>query len=141
MATVTTSRPFVHIFCLLCNYRCMKRHTDHLIGRGSLAQHFEQGRLARQDYPRSAFGLHDSGRRDALALLAASNEGRIIELLPMRFGRMLARPFAFYRDAATLIAYDLARTLRFGVAVQLCGMRICPTLVCLQAPSGACCFD
>ena len=39
----------------------------------------------------------------------------------MRFGRMLASPFAPYRGAATLMAHDLARTLRFGVAVQLCG--------------------
>ena len=39
----------------------------------------------------------------------------------MRFGRMLARPFAFYRGAAALMAHDLARTPRCGVAVQLCG--------------------
>ena len=99
----------------------MKRNTDHLIGRGSLAQRFEQGRLARQHCPRSALGLHISGGRDGLALLAASNDGRIAELLPTRFGRMLASPFAFYRGAATLMAHDLAQTPRCGVTLQLCG--------------------
>ena len=99
----------------------MKRNTDHLIGRGSLAQRFEQGRLARRDCPRSTLGLHDSGGRDALELLAASNVGRIAELLPTRFGRMLASPFAFYRGAAMLMAHDLAQTPRCGVTVQLCG--------------------
>jgi hypothetical protein len=99
----------------------MKRNTDHLIGRGCLAQRFEQGRLARQDCPRSVLGLHDSGGRDGLALLAASNAGRIAELLPTRFGRMLASPFAFYRGAAMLMAHDLAKTPRCAVSVQLCG--------------------
>ena len=99
----------------------MKRNTDHLIGRGSLRQRFEQGRLARQDCPRSTLGLQMSGGRDPLALLAASNEGRIAELLPTRFGRMLASPFAFYRGAAPLMAHDLAQTARCGVTVQLCG--------------------
>lgn len=99
----------------------MKRNTDHLIGRGSLAQRFEQGRLARQHCPRSALGLHISGGRDGLALLAASNDGRIAELLPTRFGRMLASPFAFYRGAATLMAHDLAQTPHCGVTLQLCG--------------------
>ncbi len=99
----------------------MKRNTDHLIGRGSLAQRFEQGRLARQSCPRSALGLHQNNGRDALALLAASNEGRVAELLPTRFGRMLASPFAFYRGAAMLMAHDLAQTPRCAVEVQLCG--------------------
>ena len=99
----------------------MQRNTDHLIGRGSLAQRFELGRLARQNCARSALGLHESGGRDAIALLSASNKGRIAELLPTRFGRMLPSPFAFYRGAAMLMAHDLAQTSRCAVTVQLCG--------------------
>ncbi len=99
----------------------MKRNTDHLIGRGSLAQRFELGRLARESCPRSALALHESGGRDPLALLAVSNEGRIAELLPIRYGRMLESPFAFYRGAAMLMAHDLAQTPRSAVTVQLCG--------------------
>ena len=43
------------------------------------------------------------------------------ELVPIRHGRMLASPFAFFRGAAALMAADLAATPRTGLAVQLCG--------------------
>ena len=88
----------------------MKQNTDHLIGHGSLRQRFGQGLWERQCCPRPTFGLRISGWRNPLALLAASNEGRIAELLTTRFGRMLASPFAFYCGAATLMAHDLAQT-------------------------------
>ena len=70
-----------------------------------MRQFCEESRLARQDWPRSTLGLQMSGGRDALALLAASNEGRIAELLSTHFGRMLASPFVYYRGAAPLMAH------------------------------------
>lgn len=99
----------------------MKRNTDHLIGRGSLQQRFEQGRLARQNCPRSVLSLHDSKGRDPLVLLQESNKGRVAELIPTRYGRMLASPFAFYRGSAMLMAHDLALAPRCDVTLQLCG--------------------
>jgi uncharacterized protein (DUF2252 family) len=60
-------------------------------------------------------------RRDPVELLCDSNEGRIMELIPIRFGRMSASPFAFYRGAAALMAADLATTPTSGVRVQACG--------------------
>lgn len=43
------------------------------------------------------------------------------ELLPIRHGRMLASPFAFFRGAALVMAHDLASTPNTGLGVQLCG--------------------
>jgi hypothetical protein len=43
------------------------------------------------------------------------------ELLPIRYGRMLASPFAFFRGAALVMAADLATTPSTGWAVQSCG--------------------
>ena len=43
------------------------------------------------------------------------------ELLPLRYGRMSASAFAFYRGAALLMASDLAATPDSGLDVQLCG--------------------
>ncbi len=43
------------------------------------------------------------------------------ELVPIRYGRMSASPFAFYRGAAYVMASDLARTPQTGIRVQLCG--------------------
>ena len=41
--------------------------------------------------------------------------------VPLRYGRMLASPFAFYRGAAAVMAADLAPTPRSGLETQLCG--------------------
>ena len=43
------------------------------------------------------------------------------ELVPIRYGRMLASPFAFYRGAADLMAADLADSRERNRQVQLCG--------------------
>ena len=43
------------------------------------------------------------------------------ELIPIRHGRMLVSPFAFYRGAALIMAADLAATPVSGLTVQLCG--------------------
>jgi uncharacterized protein (DUF2252 family) len=46
---------------------------------------------------------------------------RVSELVPIRYGRMLVSPFAFYRGAAMIMAGDLATTPRSGLTVQCCG--------------------
>jgi len=46
---------------------------------------------------------------------------RIPELVPIRYGRMLASPFSFYRGAAAIMAMDLADTPTTGLRAQLCG--------------------
>jgi uncharacterized protein (DUF2252 family) len=46
---------------------------------------------------------------------------RVPELVPIRHGRMLVSPFAFFRGAAALMAADLAETPQSGLPVQLCG--------------------
>ncbi len=49
-------------------------------------------------------------RRDPIELLVESNKGRLPELVPIRFGRMLRLPFTRYRGSAAVIAVDLATT-------------------------------
>ena len=53
-----------------------------------------------------------------LALLEASNQGRLETLVPVRHGRMLASAFTFYRGAPAVMAYDLAHTPSSGINVQ-----------------------
>ncbi|MET0461253.1 MAG: DUF2252 domain-containing protein [Ilumatobacteraceae bacterium] len=62
-----------------------------------------------------------AGRRDAVAILEDQARSRVAELVPIRYGRMVATPFAFYRGAAAVMAADLAATPRTGLEVQLCG--------------------
>nr|WP_217922869.1 DUF2252 family protein [Miltoncostaea oceani] len=54
-------------------------------------------------------------------MLEAQAATRVPELTPIRYGRMLTSPFAFYRGAAGVMAADLAGTPVSGIRVQLCG--------------------
>ena len=54
-------------------------------------------------------------------ILERSNEDRLPELIPIRYGRMLVSPFTFLRGSASLMADDLSRTPNSGIYVQACG--------------------
>ena len=60
-------------------------------------------------------------RLDPIEILEASNKGRLPELIPVRYGRMIPSPFAFFRGAAAIMAADLAHTPATGIRVQVCG--------------------
>lgn len=60
-------------------------------------------------------------RNNPLDLIIESNRGRLRELVPLRHGRMLQSPFAFYRATALNMAADLAETPVSGLHVQACG--------------------
>jgi uncharacterized protein (DUF2252 family) len=82
-----------------------------------------RGKAAREKAPRSSHAGWDppSNRRAPVDLLEEQAVSRVPELVPVRYGRMLASPFAFYRGAAYLMAADLAATPRSGINVQVCG--------------------
>ena len=61
------------------------------------------------------------GRADPVATLIASSKGRLKNLIPIRYGRMMVSPFTFYRGAAAIMVGDLARTPATGLRVQACG--------------------
>ncbi len=85
---------------------------------------YEAGRAMRVKCPREShaeFAVNVATRDNPIDLLIQSNEGRIKELLPIRYGRMLSSPFAFFRGAAVIMADDLASTPSIGYAVQACG--------------------
>jgi uncharacterized protein (DUF2252 family) len=54
-------------------------------------------------------------------LIERTDRGRIPELVPIRHGRLLQSPFAFYRGAALNMAVDLASMPSTGIRVQCCG--------------------
>lgn len=88
------------------------------------AERYELGKALRVTSPREAhaeFSLDKAGRRDPIDVLIEQAEGRIPDLLPIRYGRMLASPFAFFRGAASIMAADLASAPCSPYAVQSCG--------------------
>jgi uncharacterized protein (DUF2252 family) len=60
-------------------------------------------------------------RKDPVKILEESNHGRIPELIPIRYGRMVRSPFTFFRGSAALMAADLDKTPSTGLYVQSCG--------------------
>jgi uncharacterized protein (DUF2252 family) len=88
----------------------------------TLTERAARGKAARAEVPRSMHAEIDfPKRRDPLALLEEQSVSRLPELVPIRYGRMLVSPFAFYRGGALIMAFDLARTPSTGIRVQLCG--------------------
>jgi uncharacterized protein (DUF2252 family) len=73
--------------------------------------------------PRShhAYWEPKADRPDPITLLEEQAAQRVPELVPIRYSRMSASPFAFYRGAAYVMASDLATTPHTGIRVQLCG--------------------
>jgi len=81
------------------------------------------GKNHRKLVPRSSHAEWTSAtnRADPIKLLQAQDKGRLQELLPIKYGRMVASPFAFYRGSAVVMASDLAPTPVSGLDVILCG--------------------
>jgi uncharacterized protein (DUF2252 family) len=86
-------------------------------------EHVALGRAARSQAPRSAHAgfVAPADRADPLALLERQATSRVPELVPIRYERMAASPFAFFRGAALVMAADLAGTPTSGLPVQACG--------------------
>src|SRR5258708_4280679 len=89
----------------------------------TFAERLAEGKLLRKRVPRSAHAhwAPAPDRPDPVAMLEASSRGRVPELVPIRYGRMLPSPFTFLRGAAGAMAFDLATTPASGVRTQLCG--------------------
>lgn len=89
----------------------------------SSAERLAAGKNLRDTVPRQAQRTwkRPTGRPNPLAILRALDRGRLSQLLPIRYGRMLRTPFTFYRGAAAVMAADLAKTPATGLRVQACG--------------------
>ncbi|MEV0645821.1 DUF2252 domain-containing protein [Phytomonospora sp. NPDC050363] len=81
------------------------------------------------------------GRPTMAEFIRASARGRIPELVPVRTGKMLASPFAFFRGAAGLMAQDLADDPTSGITAQLCGDAHAANLGLFGRPDGEIVMD
>jgi uncharacterized protein (DUF2252 family) len=97
--------------------------TSAFAARRSRIELAAMGKALRAKCPRSSHAEwkppHD--RPDPVLLIRQADEGRIAELVPVRHGRMLQSPLAFYRGTALNMAADLASTPTTGIYVQACG--------------------
>jgi Uncharacterized protein conserved in bacteria (DUF2252) len=91
--------------------------------RRSRAERRAKGKSLRDACPREAHAVWKApaGRPDPVSLVLEADKGRIVELLPLRHGRMAVSPFTLFRGSALNMAVDLATTPVTGVRVQCCG--------------------
>jgi uncharacterized protein (DUF2252 family) len=87
------------------------------------AERSARGKAARTDLPRSFHADWEpaADRPSPVDLLEEQARTRVPELVPIRYGRMLTSPFAFFRGGAYLMASDLSCVPRSGLRAQLCG--------------------
>ncbi|HZQ43328.1 MAG TPA: DUF2252 domain-containing protein [Acidobacteriaceae bacterium] len=81
------------------------------------------GRNARKQLARSAHADFKVNicPADPLAILQESMRGRVARLVPIKYQRMEASAFGFFRGAVPIMAADLACHPKTGLTTQLCG--------------------
>ncbi|MDR6475302.1 uncharacterized protein (DUF2252 family) [Burkholderia sp. OAS925] len=87
----------------------------------TIADREARGRAAREKSKRSSHRTVGELRRDPIELLKESSEGRVRNLVPLRYGRMAASPFTFFRGTALLQAHDLSKVHDTGLTMPICG--------------------
>ena len=82
-----------------------------------------RGRERRGLVPRLSHGqwAPPQDRPDPVAILEEQARTRVRDLVPIRYGRMAASPFAYFRGAAAPMAWDLAHAPTTDIRVQACG--------------------
>src|SRR5215212_1273670 len=109
----------------------------------SYQQRHERGRATRRVVPRTSHAAWTPAqdRPDPVDLLEAQAKDRLPDLLPIRYARMMASPFAFMRGAAIVMAQDLASTPKSGIQAQLCGDAHLLNFGAYASPDRALLFD
>src|SRR5215208_3454170 len=106
-------------------------------------QRHERGRATRRVVPRTSHAAWTPAqdRPDPVDLLEAQARDRLPDLLPIRYARMMASPFAFMRGSAIVMAHDLASTPKTGIRAQLCGDAHLLNFGAYASPERALLFD
>jgi uncharacterized protein (DUF2252 family) len=100
-----------------------------------------RGRALRKTVPRRAIAQLTPSSRTATEILVAQNADRLPELVPLRFARMLADPFSFYRGSAAVMAADLAASPSTGIEIMCCGDAHVSNFGLYAAPHRSIVFD
>jgi uncharacterized protein (DUF2252 family) len=89
----------------------------------TLDERVARGKALRKEVPHEHHAhCPASGKRgDPLQILENQSAERMPDLVPLRYGRMSASTFAFFRGGAAVMAADLASTPTCGLQAQLSG--------------------
>jgi uncharacterized protein (DUF2252 family) len=109
----------------------------------TVAQRAAHGKATRAAIPRRSHAGWEPApdRRSPVDVLQEQATTRVPELVPLRYGRMLASAFTFYRGAAAIMAADLATQPHTGLTTQLCGDAHLSNFGAYAAPDRSLVFD
>jgi uncharacterized protein (DUF2252 family) len=109
----------------------------------TFSERLAAGKSERAAVPRSLHAIWKppANRPDPIALLEAADRDREPDLLSIRYGRMLASPFAFLRGAVVIMAHDLASTPTTSIRVQANGDAQIANFAIYDTPEGNVVFD
>jgi uncharacterized protein (DUF2252 family) len=110
---------------------------------GSSQDRRAQGQARRKQMKRQDHGLWDPKQRrhEPLKLVEESMRGRVPALVPLKYERMLASPFGYFRGAVPVMAADLSLLPNTGIVNQICGDAHVSNLGAYAAPDGRLVFD
>ena len=114
---------------------------DRLIDLEVPGEDVARGRALRKTVSRRALAQLSPSPRTATEILVEQNANRLRELVPLRFARMLADPFAFYRGSAAVMAADLAANPSTGIEIMCCGDAHVSNFGMYAAPDRSIVFD
>jgi len=80
-------------------------------------------------------------RHDPIAVLEESMRGRVPSLIALKYERMAASPFGFFRGAVPVMAADFSLLPHTGIVNQICGDAHVRNLGAYAAPDGRLVFD
>ena len=107
-------------------------------------ERFELGRQQRRKQmrrPEHRIWKAKDRRESPLKLLEVSTRGRVPALVALKNELMTASPFAYFRGAVPVMAYDLSLIANTGIRNQLCGDAHVRNLGAFAAPDGRLVFD
>ena len=114
---------------------------DRLIDLEVPSEDVARGKALRKTASRRALAQLTPSPRTATEILVSQNADRLRELVPLRFARMLADPFAFYRGSAAVMAADLAANPSTGIEIMCCGDAHVSNFGMYAAPDRSIVFD
>src|SRR5277367_3360130 len=80
-------------------------------------------------------------RHDPIAVLEESMRGRVPSLITLKYERMAASPFGFFRGAVPVMAADFSLLPHTGIVNQICGDAHARNLGAYAGPDGRLVFD
>ncbi len=109
----------------------------------TIAARREFGQSRRKQLRRQDHGIWDPKRRSriAIGIMEESMRGRVPSLISLKYERMSASAFGYFRGAVPVMAYDLSLMPNTGIITQICGDAHVRNLGAFAGPDGRLIFD